>query len=84
MYYLGSTATFRGYGLVCLIVLGAFIFINFYRKDEGGFVSDIPVTEDPHQVESILFYGYSSVIFQQSSFLHNNNNNICWFTTLLI
>ncbi|KAF6198950.1 hypothetical protein GE061_006973 [Apolygus lucorum] len=47
--YFGSTATFRGYGLVCLIVLGAFIFINFYRKDEG-FISNIPATEDPHQV----------------------------------
>ncbi|CAB0019373.1 unnamed protein product [Nesidiocoris tenuis] len=47
--YFGSTATFRGYGLVCLVVLGAFIFINFYRKDEG-FISNIPVTEDPHQV----------------------------------
>uniref|UniRef100_A0A170W834 Major facilitator superfamily domain-containing protein 6 isoform x1 n=1 Tax=Triatoma infestans TaxID=30076 RepID=A0A170W834_TRIIF len=29
--------------------MGAFIFINFYRRDKG-FVSDIPVTEDPHQV----------------------------------
>ncbi|XP_073998762.1 major facilitator superfamily domain-containing protein 6 jef isoform X2 [Rhodnius prolixus] len=47
--YFGSTATFRGYGLFCILVLAAFIFINFYRKDEG-FVSDIPVTEDPHQV----------------------------------
>ncbi|XP_014248796.1 major facilitator superfamily domain-containing protein 6 isoform X2 [Cimex lectularius] len=47
--YFGSTATFRGYGVVCLLVLGAFIFINFYRKDEG-FVSEIPVTEDPRQV----------------------------------
>lgn len=47
--YFGSTATFRGYGLFCGLVLGAFIFINFYRKDTG-FVSDIPVTEDPHQV----------------------------------
>ncbi|KAK4883021.1 hypothetical protein RN001_006340 [Aquatica leii] len=45
----GSTATFRGYGLTCLLVLAAFIFINFYRQDQG-FVRDIPVTEDPRQV----------------------------------
>lgn len=45
----GSTATFRGYGLICLGVLGAFIFINFYRVDQG-FVSDLPTTEDPRQV----------------------------------
>lgn len=31
------------------MVLGAFVFINFYRKDQG-FVSDLPQTEDPHQV----------------------------------
>ncbi|XP_012281438.1 major facilitator superfamily domain-containing protein 6 [Orussus abietinus] len=45
----GTTATFRGYGLICLLVLATFIFINFYRKDTG-FVSDLPQTEDPHQV----------------------------------
>ncbi|XP_076295280.1 major facilitator superfamily domain-containing protein 6 jef isoform X2 [Lasioglossum baleicum] len=45
----GTTATFRAYGLCCLVVLGGFIFINFYRKDTG-FVSDLPQTEDPHQV----------------------------------
>lgn len=45
----GSTATFRGYGCFCILVLAVFIFINFYRKEEG-FVSDIPQTEDPRQV----------------------------------
>ncbi|XP_076651289.1 major facilitator superfamily domain-containing protein 6 jef isoform X2 [Halictus rubicundus] len=45
----GTTATFRVYGLCCLVVLAGFIFINFYRKDTG-FVSDLPQTEDPHQV----------------------------------
>ncbi|CAG9854018.1 unnamed protein product [Phyllotreta striolata] len=45
----GSTATFRGYGLICLLVLAAFVFINFYRVDQG-FVSDLPQTEDPRQV----------------------------------
>lgn len=45
----GSTATFRGYGLVCLLVLGVFVFINFYRVDQG-FVSDIPQAEDPRQM----------------------------------
>lgn len=47
--YFGTTTTFRGYGVVCTFVLGGFIFINFYRKEEG-FVTDIPQTEDPHQV----------------------------------
>ncbi|CAO1421849.1 unnamed protein product [Diamesa hyperborea] len=47
--YFGSKATFRGYGIACFFVLLAFIFINFYRK-EGGFSTDIPTTEDPHQV----------------------------------
>ncbi|CAK9807696.1 Major facilitator superfamily domain-containing protein 6 [Anthophora quadrimaculata] len=45
----GTTATFRAYGLICLVVLGGFVFINFYRKDTG-FVSELPQTEDPHQV----------------------------------
>ncbi|CAG9765197.1 unnamed protein product [Ceutorhynchus assimilis] len=45
----GSTSTFRSYGLICLLVLAAFIFINFYRVDQG-FVSDLPQTEDPRQV----------------------------------
>lgn len=31
------------------MVLGGFIFINFYRQDQG-FVRDIPATEDPRQV----------------------------------
>lgn len=30
-------------------MLGIFIFINFYRVDQG-FVSDLPQTEDPRQV----------------------------------
>lgn len=47
--YFGSKATFRGYGIVSTFVLVAFVFINFYRK-ETGFISDIPTTEDPHQV----------------------------------
>lgn len=44
--------TFRAYGLFCLVVLAAFIFINFYQKDTG-FVSDLPQTEDPHQVAEV-------------------------------
>ncbi|XP_054015731.1 major facilitator superfamily domain-containing protein 6 isoform X2 [Hylaeus anthracinus] len=45
----GTTATFRAYGLFCIVVLGGFVFINFYRKDTG-FVSNLPQTEDPRQV----------------------------------
>lgn len=45
----GTTATFRTYGLICIVVLAVFVFINFYRKDTG-FVSELPQTEDPHQV----------------------------------
>ncbi|EDS36875.1 conserved hypothetical protein [Culex quinquefasciatus] len=47
--YFGTTATFRGYGVICIFVLAAFVFINFYRKEQG-FISEIPTTEDPHQV----------------------------------
>lgn len=36
-------------GITCIFVLIGFIFINFYRKEEG-FVTDIPQTEDPHKV----------------------------------
>lgn len=45
----GTTNVFRTYGLICIIVLAVFVFINFYRKDTG-FVSELPQTEDPHQV----------------------------------
>ncbi|CAL7938395.1 unnamed protein product [Xylocopa violacea] len=45
----GTTATFRAYGLICIVVLAAFVFINFYRKDTG-FISELPQTEDPRQV----------------------------------
>ncbi|KMQ92798.1 major facilitator superfamily domain-containing protein 6-like isoform x1 protein [Lasius niger] len=45
----GTTATFRAYGLICIVVLAIFVFINFYRKDTG-FVSELPQTEDPRQV----------------------------------
>lgn len=41
-------------GVICLLVLGAFVFINFYRKDEG-FVSDLPDTEDPREVMILTF-----------------------------
>lgn len=49
IFLAGTTATFRVYGLICIVVLAGFIFINFYRKDTG-FVSELPQTEDPHQV----------------------------------
>lgn len=48
----GTTTTFRLYGLLCLLVLAGFIFINFYHKDHG-FISDLPPTEDPHQVAEV-------------------------------
>ncbi|XP_023247454.1 major facilitator superfamily domain-containing protein 6 isoform X2 [Copidosoma floridanum] len=48
----GTTVTFRAYGVLCLVVLVAFIFINFYRK-ETGFISDLPQSEDPHQVAEV-------------------------------
>jgi len=53
--FAGTTTTFRGYAFVCALVLGAFIFINFYRKDTG-FVSELPVAEDPHQVNIVEFH----------------------------
>ncbi|XP_055638815.1 major facilitator superfamily domain-containing protein 6 isoform X2 [Toxorhynchites rutilus septentrionalis] len=47
--YYGTTKTFCGYGIICILVLAGFVFINFYRKEQG-FISEIPATEDPHQV----------------------------------
>lgn len=40
---------FRSYGIISLVILGAFIFINFYRKDVG-FQPDLPPEEDPHEM----------------------------------
>ncbi|XP_014233378.1 major facilitator superfamily domain-containing protein 6 isoform X2 [Trichogramma pretiosum] len=48
----GTTATFRAYGLLCMVVLAVFIFINFYRQD-AGFIANLPQTEDPHQVAEV-------------------------------
>ncbi|XP_063594497.1 major facilitator superfamily domain-containing protein 6-like isoform X2 [Penaeus indicus] len=47
--YFGTAVVFRSYGVVSLIVLGLFIFINFYRKDIG-FQPDLPPEEDPRQM----------------------------------
>lgn len=50
-------------GIICIFVLGAFVFINFYRKEEG-FVTDIPQTEDPHKVSDswLVNSGYEFMI----------------------
>ncbi|KAF2359440.1 Major facilitator superfamily associated domain [Trinorchestia longiramus] len=45
----GTTKVFFGYGLLSLLVLGVFVFVNFYRR-EGGFQPDLPPEEDPHQM----------------------------------
>uniref|UniRef100_A0A6A7G3U5 Major facilitator superfamily domain-containing protein 6-like isoform X2 n=2 Tax=Hirondellea gigas TaxID=1518452 RepID=A0A6A7G3U5_9CRUS len=47
--YYGTPTVFFGYGVLSLIVLGMFMFLNFYRK-EGGFQPDVPLEEDPHQM----------------------------------
>ncbi|XP_045613661.1 major facilitator superfamily domain-containing protein 6 [Procambarus clarkii] len=47
--FFGTPVVFRAYGVVSLIVLAAFIFINFYRKDVG-FQPDLPPEEDPHEM----------------------------------
>lgn len=59
----GTTATFRAYGLMCGVVLAAFIFINFYRIDTG-FISELPVTEDPHQVFICLHYFRVNIVLE--------------------
>lgn len=58
--YFGTTATFRGYAIICMFVLAAFVFINFYRKEQG-FISNIPTTEDPHQVSHKLIADMSFI-----------------------
>jgi hypothetical protein len=57
--YFGSKLTFRGYGVFCFFVLVAFVFINFYRVDQG-FVSEIPTSEDPHQVRDRFSFAHLS------------------------
>ncbi|XP_071541704.1 major facilitator superfamily domain-containing protein 6-B isoform X2 [Panulirus ornatus] len=47
--FFGTAVVFRSYGVVSLVVLGAFIFINFYRKDVG-FQPDLPPEEDPREM----------------------------------
>jgi len=47
---MGTKSTFTLYGVVCLITLGGFWFLNFYRKDAGGFITELPQEEDPHKM----------------------------------
>ena len=49
IHFSGTSAVFFGYGILSLIVLAVFVFINFYRR-EGGFQPDLPPEEDPHQM----------------------------------
>uniref|UniRef100_T1IUP3 Major facilitator superfamily associated domain-containing protein n=1 Tax=Strigamia maritima TaxID=126957 RepID=T1IUP3_STRMM len=46
--YAGTAIAFRLYGVFCLIFLAAFVFIHFYRVEEGSFVA--PQEEEPHEV----------------------------------
>jgi hypothetical protein len=46
----GTKSTFNLYGFVCLIALAGFAFLNFYRKDAGGFITELPQEEDPHKM----------------------------------
>lgn len=55
-------------GVICTFVLGGFIFINFYRK-EHGFVTDIPQTEDPHQVRIDFNKPVFGIAVELNSFL---------------
>lgn len=45
----GTSAVFFAYGMFSLLILGVFVFVNFYRRD-GGFQPDLPPEEDPHQM----------------------------------
>ncbi|KAG7172105.1 Major facilitator superfamily domain-containing protein 6-like 1, partial [Homarus americanus] len=47
--FFGTSVVFRAYGVVSLIILAAFIFINFYRRDVG-FQPDLPPEEDPREM----------------------------------
>jgi len=46
---IGTKSTFTLYGVICLITLAAFGFLNFYRKDTG-FITELPQDEDPHKM----------------------------------
>jgi len=45
----GTTAVLRGYGFACIVVLIAFVALNFYQRDKG-FSADFTPADDPHQV----------------------------------
>jgi len=47
---MGTKSTFMLYGFCCLVTLVGFIMCNFYRKDAGGFVTELPQEVDPHVV----------------------------------
>ncbi|CAN7984094.1 unnamed protein product, partial [Ixodes hexagonus] len=47
--YFGTQVTFRGYGFACLLVLVAFVLINYYRKDRG-FAAFSDDDDEPHLV----------------------------------
>ncbi|CAN7980921.1 unnamed protein product, partial [Ixodes pacificus] len=45
----GTQVTFRAYGFACLVVLVAFVFVNYYRKDRG-FAAFSDDDDEPHLV----------------------------------
>jgi len=47
---MGTKSTFLLYGFCCLVTLVGFVVMNFYRKDAGGFVTELPQEVDPHIV----------------------------------
>lgn len=49
MLHAGTQTVFFGYGVLSLIVLAVFVFVNFYRRD-GGFQPDLPPDVDPRHL----------------------------------
>ena len=46
----GTILVFRIYGLVCAVFLVLFVLVNFYNRNEGGIMADLPDDVDPRNV----------------------------------
>ena len=47
---LGSVMVFRIYGAVCAVFFILFIAVNFFNREEGKFMADLPDDMDPKNV----------------------------------
>ena len=52
MIFIGTDITFRAYGIICLILMGIFIYLNYHFQKQQQMISGQRrslVVDDPHQ-----------------------------------